>query len=103
MMHSELHISVNCQEIVDKDSFVQNRPIPTAHFQDLTPRASFCQRRSHIWRRGGGRGSILIGQLTAVNTIPSELNQTGVEGRALTVQPRATPGIGYIMCTTKSI
>jgi hypothetical protein len=50
-MYSEVHTSVNCQEIVmnhtSLDNFVQNQPTPTAHSQDLIPRASFCA--GHKW------------------------------------------------------
>jgi hypothetical protein len=52
-MYSEVHNSVNCQEIVMyhtvhhlNDNFVQNLPIPTAHFEDLTQEPPFT-RVSH--------------------------------------------------------
>jgi hypothetical protein len=53
-MYSEVHISVNCQEIVSimhhlKDNFVQNQLIPTAHFQYLPPQEPPSARAGHKW------------------------------------------------------
>jgi hypothetical protein len=52
MVYSETPISVkrlSCIIHNFKDNFVQKPPIPPAHFQDLTPRASFCQSGSQMW------------------------------------------------------